>query len=502
MADEQNTPLQALQARFALVRLEGTWFVVDRDAIAAIAQGLRPDAAGIDFFKKQDADLLLRRHLESLPMACSNVNPVLRSFFDSHNTHVYNRIAFSPHDEGPQTINYWSPPTVRPESGDWSIIREYLENVLCGGDHDAADYLLHYIAHMLQRPGDKPGVMIVFLGPQGTGKGMFFNLLQAIWGRTTLRVSSVVQIVGQFNAALERAYVVCMDEALFKGDKQSTEKLKSIITEPLLHVEQKYQPSHTIKSVHRFFAVSNNAHFANIDPDDRRMFYVRVGNDRAQDLQYFAGLDNAIHDPAVVGAMVHDLIALDLRGFQVRRRPKTAELARQKLLSLAGFDRYWFEVLGAGRFRRQNFLDDEWGDRPTFVSSESLIEGWRENDRNGTRYDAPQINDLPTKLLRLCPSAKKARATLPGRGQHRGFSVPALAVARQEFETFIGAQVFWEHAIDGDEARLAPDRDPDAAPDPEGDAASVAEAVFAKIRQEIGVGVERPVAPAREGERG
>jgi phage/plasmid-associated DNA primase len=117
---------------------------------------------------------------------------------------------------------------------------------------------------MLQFPALKPGVMVVLLGKQGTGKGLFFEILHRIWPKTYLLVSDINQVLGQFNAALERNYVIVMDEAMFSGDRKSQDRLKSLITENTCHIEQKYQPSRTIESVHRFFASSNHSNFSNV----------------------------------------------------------------------------------------------------------------------------------------------------------------------------------------------------------------------------------------------
>ena len=75
-------------------------------------------------------------------------------------------------------------------------------NSICDGNKALYQYLIRFLAHMVQRPEEKPGVMIIFLGRQGTGKGMFFQLLSKLWPRTTLVVSDIAQVVGQFNAAL------------------------------------------------------------------------------------------------------------------------------------------------------------------------------------------------------------------------------------------------------------------------------------------------------------
>ena len=73
------------------------------------------------------------------------------------------------------------------------------------------------------------------------GAIQFFEILKRIWPRSTLLVSDIQQVVGQFNASLERNYVIIMDEALFSGDRRSQDRMKSLITEKSCHVEQKYQ---------------------------------------------------------------------------------------------------------------------------------------------------------------------------------------------------------------------------------------------------------------------
>jgi hypothetical protein len=290
---------------------------------------------------------------------------------------------------------------------------------------------------MVQCPEEKPGVMIIFLGRQGTGKGMFFQLLLKLWPRTTLVVSDIAQVVGQFNAALERNFAICMDEAIFSGDKKSQDRLKSLVTEKTLRIEQKYQPSRTIGSVHRIFAASNHEHFSRIEGDDRRSLFIRVSAVRQNDHDYFAKLNVALNDAAVIGAMLHDLMHIDLGGFSVRSRP------------LTGFDRYWYEVLCLGKFMQMHtfspsLFEKDWihGD---FISSNSLMQGFKAFDRNSERYETLQVAQVTNALKRLCPILKKDRTNLNGK-QLRGFKLPPLDVARSQFESAFSVQLEWEEA--------------------------------------------------------
>jgi hypothetical protein len=197
------------------------------------------------FYKKADATILMKRVLEKLPYPCKS-EVVINEFWISPATVLYQGTAFTPNPLSSSVLNFWVDPREANVNGNTAFILNYLFEVICSSDPVNFEYLISYLAHMYQKPEEKPGVMLVLLGKQGTGKGMFFNLLRAIWARTTLLVTDVDQVVGRFNACLERNFAVCMDEALFAGDRRALDRLKSMITEPNINIEQKYQPARSI----------------------------------------------------------------------------------------------------------------------------------------------------------------------------------------------------------------------------------------------------------------
>ena len=221
--------LVELQKSFCLFKLGGDVWIGDLDALNNWQSGASSELALM--YRMQAGRLLMERHLETLSVS-SDPKKTASQFFSSPNTHVFDSISFSPKPTSPTTCNLWVGPQVQPASGDWQEIREFIHDVICNGDITLYRYLVLFLAHMIQRPEEKPGIMIVLLGGQGTGKGTLFQILKAIWSRTTLLVSDVNNVIGGFNAAIERNFVLCMDEALFVGDKKAMDRLKSLITEP------------------------------------------------------------------------------------------------------------------------------------------------------------------------------------------------------------------------------------------------------------------------------
>ena len=424
----QANPLALVQERFSLINLSADIRIVDNQEVSDVLAGLKSD---VSFYKKPDGQLLIERHLETLPFS-TKPKEVIKQFLVSPNTHVYDATAFSPRSTPPTTLNFWVGHTVTPAAGDWSVIRDFIFDVICDGDSGLFDYLIKYLAHMLQKPEEKPGIAIVMLSQEGCGKGSMFALLNAIWTRTTLEVSDVDHVVGTFNGVLERNYIVCLDEALFKGNKAGMERLKSLITEPTIHIEQKYQPARSIQSFHRFWAASNSDHFAQISQTERRLLFLRVSNKRKQDFAYFDTYYKAVSDPQVISALVHELSSMDISSFNVRQRPLTREHLNQRLQSLSGFERF-----------------TPWSDS-LFISTNTLQVAYQQYDKNAGKYGAIQTREIASTLSKICPSAKSERPTIAGK-QERGYQLPKLNIARKEYEMLIEDKLNWGPGNDLDE---------------------------------------------------
>lgn len=439
-----SNPLVELQNEFCLFSFDSQLRIGVRKEIADIIAGQRAD--DINMYRLADGKILMRRHLETLPIN-SAPKQVTDDFLVDPNSLKYDGVAFTPAQTPATTLNYWVPPSVVPNAGDCSVIGKFLLHVICNGDRKLAGYLIKFLSHMWQKPDEKPGVMIVLLGGQGTGKGTLFYLLQKIWSKTTLHVSDVEHVTGGFNGAMERNYIVNMDEALFAGDRRSMDRLKSMITEPNITIEQKYQPRRTIRSLHRFFAASNHDHFGNIELDDRRFVFLRVSDKRQGDHDYFNRLYAAINDPKQLGAFAHMLATQDITNFNIRSKPNTLELLEQKLQSLKGFARYWYEVLSAGYIDCTNPTGafDSWEDE-RFVTTARINEAYNRHLSKSKQYQTIQHKEISGGLKRWCPNAAKTRGT-DGGSSKRGYQLPSLDEARVAFEVAIGGKIDW-----GDEA--------------------------------------------------
>ena len=428
---KERDALRTIQQQYGLINMDGKAWVLDRHSLAErTTQGT---ASKLVLSNKGDGGLFILRALKA-QFPQDDAARVLKDFFVSPETICYAGVDFNPSGASKNYLNLWVGPTLTPKAGEWKLIESFLLEVICDNDQKCYDYLVRYIAHALQRPQEKPGILIVLLGGQGTGKGTLARVLRAIWSATFLQVNNIDTVTGNFNAALERVFIVFMDEALFSGDRKASDALKSLVTEPVIHINEKFQPARQTHSYHRFFAATNADHFKNTERDDRRDFVLRVSEGRKGDRPYWDALHHEI-DNGGVEAMVHHLLALNLSGFKVRDKPDTKGLLEQKLQSLGHIARWWYDCLTTGELspegKWENFIATDAGIELVFDAAGKSI------------YKKPSRVEFRRELGRLCPSASPAQPMM-GNLRQRGLSLPALAQARIEFEQYIGSPIEWE----------------------------------------------------------
>jgi len=436
--DVRSEALKAMQKQFALIKIGAKVWVIEGHGLNT--HDNNGTVKKLELLNRGDGALLIHRALTA--QFPSETNKVIDNFMLHPLTICYSGVEFNPRETTANHLNLWVGPTVTPKPGGWELIQAFLLTGICNGNQECYEYLIRYIAHALQKPWEKPGVMIILIGGQGLGKGTLGQILRKIWRATYLQVNNIDNVTGNFNASLERAFIVFMDEALFSGDRKATNALKSLVTEPVVHINEKHQPSRQTDSYLRIFLATNAEHVKNTERDDRRDFVLRVSEAHKGDKAYW---DNVYHEieHGGVEAMVHDLIAMDLSKFNVRYKPNTPELITQKLQSLNPIELWWHDCLYRGQMCKEDgdFIAESEKGWPAFISTHTAIEGVM-SVTGGKAYRKPTTNDIVDSIKKLCPSAVNKQSQ-SGKVRHRGLTLPSLEKARKEFETYIGDSVPW-----------------------------------------------------------
>ena len=347
----------------------------------------------------------------------------------------YPGIVLDPEGRDRGKLNLWRGWAVEPKPGNWSIMRELIEQVLCSGDRASSDYVLRWMAFMFQHPGTSPEAAITFRGREGTGKGTLGRALMQITGTHGLTVSSPAQFAGRFNAHLRTVAFLFADEAFWPGHKEAEGALKQLVTEPVIAFEGKGADIVPGRNLIHLMMASNNEWVIPAGLDARRFAVFDVSDARRNDKAFFGAL-NAQMAAGGLAAMLHDLLAMDIEGWHPSRGiPKTQALAEQKALSLDPASKWWMGLLDRGSLPVTELI--AWDHGPAEldpVSKGELLEDYDRFLKTNRVFSAKASH-------RALATAGRSLGLQTGKTKtgERAWTVPPLAEARRLFEERLGA---------------------------------------------------------------
>ena len=281
----------------------------------------------------------------------------------------------------PSVLNTWTGLALQPKAGDCSLMLSHITESTCGGDRQVADTVLDWMAHMLQRPAEKPGFAIVAAGPRGTGKTTVAEWLIRMVGRLhSVKISQARQVTGQFNVQLDAKLFGLLEEVTFGGDKAGEGPLKDLITATTVMIEAKYGSPQAMPSFIRFFMASNDPHAIRAGAAERRYLVtqardVNEGKSPTQKKAYFDALE-AQANSGGLEALMDVLMRRNISRFDRFRPPMTRQLVEQIERSLSDEDKWVAGVLDDGVFTDREGValhDGAWSmDRDFLVSSAAV----------------------------------------------------------------------------------------------------------------------------------
>ncbi len=244
-------------------------------------------------------------------------------------------------------LNLWRGFGIQPAAGDAQPFVDYVTILLAQRVPEWAEFILNWLAWVLQNPGERIGVALCLISAlQGTGKGSLGNLLLTIFGQHGVSVSRSDGLTGHFNAHLEGALFAFADEALFAGDLRGADAFKNIITEPWISITRKGVDSHNMENRLSILMATNHRFAAQVEWSDRRFAMFEV-NEAKQTRSYWDDLHRWLTQGGK-NIVLDFLLQRDLTGWHpVDDRPMTPVYMDQRRQSLRETHRWWHEVLEA-----------------------------------------------------------------------------------------------------------------------------------------------------------
>jgi hypothetical protein len=355
-----------------------------------------------------------------------------------------NGIVFAPGGTPEGALNLWRGWAVTPDAkGSCDLFLDHVRQVVCRGNVDHAAYVFGWMAHLVQKPDEKPGVALILRGLKGTGKDTIGEYLAAMIGRRHVpTVSDPRHITGNFNRHLESALLLHVQEGIWAGSHQAESQLKYLVTSETVQIERKGIDSISLDSFMRILITSNADWTVPASFDERRWAVFDVSDKHADDHVYFAPL-RAEREAGGPAALLAWLQSYDLVNFNVRAAPQTNALVGQKLASLRGMEKWWYELLGAGELDCRSGYGDEWTTKGVTVLRTALrgeYASWiKERKFEGEPIAERAFGQL---LRKMSPGVATKRGTQNSTRPYE-YVLPDLEQCRREMEHYIRGPIDW-----------------------------------------------------------
>ncbi|MGR3608144.1 MAG: primase-helicase family protein [Sulfitobacter sp.] len=244
---------------------------------------------------------------------------------------------------------------INPRSGSCEHLKAFIKHTVCRGREELFRFVWLYLAHLVQRPGEKPQTAIVLRGMGGCGKSTFGLILERLAAPYSLTIAEEEHVTGRFAGQhLATSLVAVCTEALFAGDPKVNGKIKSLVTSETILAEPKGLPVVPLQSYTRFYFDSNNQRVVPIDGNgsERRYLVMEVNDDRMNDTEYFDPIYAELNGDGIA-ALAWELESYDpatdgLRWQDVRTAPDTPERRKMRWHSMRPVERALLRLIEDG----------------------------------------------------------------------------------------------------------------------------------------------------------
>lgn len=250
-------------------------------------------------------------------------------------------VGFDPAETDPTILcNLWGGWPTTPKAGQCLVLLELLE-YLCSGENNPRDvfqWVLKWLAYPIQHPGAKMRTALIFHGPQGAGKNLFFEAVMQIYGEYG-RIVDQSAIEDKFNDWASRKLFLIADEVVARAELFHVKnKLKGLVTGEWIRINPKNVAAHDERNHVNLVFLSNEHQPLVLDKDDRRYTVIWTPDKLPPE---FYGM---VRDELLAGgiAALHQyLLDLDLGDFDEHTKPPMTDAKRELIeVSMGSAERF------------------------------------------------------------------------------------------------------------------------------------------------------------------
>ena len=275
-------------------------------------------------------DCIMRYNKNSFRDYCDNIEissgvPFTSKWFKDSNIKTYEFIDFIPTGVNcpKNTLNMFRGLEIEKVRTTKTHSYEYILDLIrlnAGDNNDMYDWFIKYLAHLVQKPGILPGIAVIIIGEQGTGKSTLWEQFgnKVLGQKYALQSSNADDIIGKFNLNKNKLLVV-MEETEAKNTFENCSQIKTLITQPTKYYENKGKDKFKVRNCGRYVFISNNQTPVKIEHSDRRFIVSECSSRCIQNKEFFKKVNEEWNDPKAVRGFYDFLMEQDIENFDPAR---------------------------------------------------------------------------------------------------------------------------------------------------------------------------------------
>jgi Family of unknown function (DUF5906) len=316
------------------------------------------------------------------------------------------------------TYNLWRGFATEARQGDCHLTLEYIHDIIADKKDEISNLILDFLAHMRQKPWEKPEFGILLNGPKGVGKTFFLDLVNfLIDGKKRhlhcFKTANPEDIYGDHRAQLMNLMALLLEEVTWGGDRKHESTFKDILTGKTITLNIKYGPVITIANRMRVIMAANPGWNVPASYDERRYAVFTVPTTRQNDHAYFADIQKEL-DNGGYEALMYLLLHRDISKFNCREAPITEALIDQKTKSMSDVEKWWFNILRKGQIKFYETIDG----KCICVARAILYEDYCQTMKKlGVKSKLLQEDEFGILLRTFLPKVENGKIVIGGRGR-------------------------------------------------------------------------------------
>ena len=215
-----------------------------------------------------------------------------------------------------------------------------------------------------------------------SGKSFFVNTIGSLMGIHFFATSDPNLIFGRFNSHLLPVILLYPNESFYSGNKADSSKLKNIITETKMPIEQKGIPAFDGFNFSRIILDTNDLYIQHTEKWDRRYVYTETSDERVGDLQYFSDMAKIVKTDGFRESLMHFFMNFDYKPYEhmLRKAIMTKTKKDQIIESLSPVENWWINCLTEGHISGADYKVNT--DGTLLIANDSLHKSYIEYCKN------------------------------------------------------------------------------------------------------------------------